>query len=143
MTSHVDLAASLLRARARRAVAQALDALSKEDARAILLDVYAELEIESGDARPHEQPAPPPSVSEPPPREKAEGTYSDRLLRTLTANPRMSITDLSIAVYGISDSGTRSKTRSLLSALKGRGEVDNVGEGEWEVVKKEAMKQKS
>ncbi len=145
MTAHVDLAASLVRARARRDVTRVLAALSKADALAVLLDVYAELELDA-DALP--QAAPPLEQSQAarlPAAERvpAGGTYSERLLRTLAANPRSPISDLTVAVYGVSDSNTRGKTRSLLSALRSRGEVENVGEGIWQVVGKEAMKQKS
>lgn len=142
MAAHVDLAASLLRARARREVTRAIAALTVDDARAVLLDVYAELEID--DAQPDDGPAQAePEAEEPQRKGPPEGSFSDRLLRTLAANPRMAIGDLAVAIYGISDASTRGKTRSLLSALKGRGDVDNVSEGAWEVVNKEAMKTKS
>ncbi len=160
MTAHLDLAPSLLRARARRDVARTLETLSKEDARAVLLDLYAEYQIEieeaaeaeaeeeegeeeeqgeeeDGSANADETPPAGPRPS------KAGGTFTVRLMQTLAAHPHMSISDLAVAIYGISDASTRGKTRSLLSALKGRGEVDNVGEGAWEVVRKEAMKTKS
>ena len=90
-----------------------------------------------------EEEAPPSEESGKSEPRRGDGSYSDRLKKTLAANPKMPIGDLAVAIYGISDSGTRAKTRSLLSALGGRGEVQNVGEGEWIVAEKEATKTKS
>ncbi len=154
MDPSFDLALSLQRARARRDIARILSGLTPDAARDVLLGLYAEYEVDRGPPEPDrgaDAPrAPQPSQARTPqtaayftaPRSRprdgtAAPSFTARLIETLRAHPQMAISDIAQHIYGKSDRAAQGKTRSLLSALKHRGDVVNVGEGLWELAKKE------
>ena len=58
---------------------------------------------------------------------------TEAIYKTLQANPRMSIADITKIVQPEDPEATH-KVRALIFSLKGRGRLKNVGTGEYEVV---------
>ncbi len=58
---------------------------------------------------------------------------TETLIAVLRSKPGISISELSMEVYGDASGETTAKTRSLLHALKKQGKVQSRGAGQWEV----------
>jgi hypothetical protein len=151
-----DLASAVQRLQAKQAIRSQIrsafpDAIER---RAFLLDLVAEDESASENAKPTSAHAPPKpdrsrrararAAKKVSGRQKTRTPHHDRddgrtdkLFALLAKTRGAPIGDLTKQIYGDAAKGSQANLRSLLVALKAQGRVNNYERGKWEVVQKQ------
>ena len=70
------------------------------------------------------------------PKSGSTPNRSELIRSELRKHPGAPIRQIAVAAYGIDDEASCSKVRSLLAAMKARGEVKSVAVGQWEAIAK-------